>query len=266
MKYWAGMLAISAGLMGSPAFAQYQVGTPAAVNPAGMAGVQLTQMEERLRDLQGQLEEANYRNKQLEAKLEKLQQDMDFRLQDMEKKLESLPASTTATPAADTHDVIDARTLDEDTTTQTTSSSATTTPSSPTPTDKKLAPSEQYNQAFRLLNKTKYEEARVAFKQFINDHPKSALISNAYYWMGETYYVKRDYLQAANAFRNGYQNNKGGSKAADNLLKLAMSLAALDKKTEACVVLKQTVKDFKDKNASSVAKANSEMKRLECGE
>ena len=57
-----------------------------------------------------------------------------------------------------------------------------------------------------------------------------------------------------------------GPKAGDNLLKLAMSLDALNRDKEACVVLKQIIVKFKQSSTSPLlsAKADQESKRIGC--
>ncbi|MBE1236112.1 tol-pal system protein YbgF [Phaeovibrio sulfidiphilus] len=93
---------------------------------------------------------------------------------------------------------------------------------------------EQYNYAFELLNARDFAGAEQAFDAFIKAHPKGRLTGNAQYWLGETYYARGDFEQAAVAFMKGYQNYPGSAKGPDNLLKLGMSLSKLGKKNEAC--------------------------------
>src|SRR3546814_16167351 len=94
--------------------------------------------------------------------------------------------------------------------------------------------------AQQLMSQTRYGEAESAFRQFIERHPDGQLTDNARYWLAETYYVRRQYPEAATAFLEGYQKAPAGSKAPDNLLKLGLSLSALQKKQEACVDRKST--------------------------
>ena len=65
------------------------------------------------------------------------------------------------------------------------------------------APDDQaaYNTAFEKLKGGNYSEAIVAFQGFMKNFPSSALLDNAQYWIGEAYYVTRDYEHAARAFR-----------------------------------------------------------------
>jgi tol-pal system protein YbgF len=108
---------------------------------------------------------------------------------------------------------------------------------------------QQYDFAFGLLRQANYDQAEVALQEFVRQHPKDPLTSNARYWLGETYYVRAAYVQAAEVFLEGYQTDPTGSKAPDSLLKLGMSLAGLDKKREACATFDKLIKEFPKANA-----------------
>ena len=105
---------------------------------------------------------------------------------------------------------------------------------------------EQYNYAFGLLRQANYDKAELALQEFVKLHPKEALASNARYWLGETFYVRAAYVQAAEVFLEGFQADPKGPKASDSLLKLGMSLGGLDKKREACAAFDKLLKDFPD--------------------
>ena len=108
----------------------------------------------------------------------------------------------------------------------------------------KGTPKEQYDFAFGLLRQANYDKAETALKEFVKLYPKEKLASNARYWLGETYYVRAAYVQAAEIFLEGYQTDPKGAKAPDSLLKLGMSLAGLDKKREACAAFNKVIKDY----------------------
>src|SRR3546814_19535879 len=58
----------------------------------------------------------------------------------------------------------------------------------------------------------------------------SDVCSSDLYWLGETYYVRQRYQDAAVAFLEGYQKYPKSPKAADNLLKLGMALGPVGQK------------------------------------
>jgi tol-pal system protein YbgF len=96
---------------------------------------------------------------------------------------------------------------------------------------------EQYQYAFDLLRQTKYADAERALSTFVDEYPDHPLAGNASYWLGETYYVRKDYDNAALTFAQTFQNYPQSGKAPDSLLKLGMSLAALGETADACRAL-----------------------------
>jgi len=123
---------------------------------------------------------------------------------------------------------------------------------------------EQYNHAFGLLKKADYPEAEAALKAFIAQHPRDPMAGNAQYWLGETYYTRARYMEAASAFAEGYRRYPKSPKAADGLLKLGMSLARANQKQNACVALAQLEHDFPNPGASIKERAAVEKKHLGC--
>jgi len=124
--------------------------------------------------------------------------------------------------------------------------------------------SEQYNAAFGLLKQADYSAAEEALRVFIAQHPKDPLAGSAHYWLGETYYARGLYAEAASTFAEGYKNYPKGTKAADDLLKLGMSLARTNQKQNACVALAQLDHDFPHPGSAIKERATAEKKRLGC--
>jgi tol-pal system protein YbgF len=125
-------------------------------------------------------------------------------------------------------------------------------------------PREQYEYATNLIQRGQYDQAEIALKSFIQQHPKDELTGNAQYWLGETYYVRNDFKGAAVAFAEGYQKYPNSQKASDNLLKLAMALGQQGQKENACVALKQLEKRYPDASANIKDRAIKAKQRYGC--
>ncbi len=114
------------------------------------------------------------------------------------------------------------------------------------------------------MKQADYPGAEAAFKAFVEQHPTDPMAGNAQYWLGETYYTRNRFLEAASAFAEGYKHYPKSAKAADDLLKLGMALGRANQKQNACLALAQLDRDFPNPGASIKEHAGAEKKRLGC--
>lgn len=121
-----------------------------------------------------------------------------------------------------------------------------------------------YNQGYGDLLRRDYAAAATAFGQLVRAYPDDPLAGKAQYWLGETYYVREQYKDAAEAFLRGYKRYKAGEKAPDSLLKLAMSLAALGQKQEACSAFSELGTKFPMADERLRDEAKSERRKAGC--
>ncbi len=125
-------------------------------------------------------------------------------------------------------------------------------------------PPTRYKQAFALLMKHDYPAAESAFQGFVETFSDNPLAGNAMYWLGETHYVREQYAEAATAFATGYEKYANSPKAPDNLLKLALALARMQRIEDACVALTQFHHQFPKAQATLKRRAMIEEKRINC--
>lgn len=90
----------------------------------------------------------------------------------------------------------------------------------PAPASNPLDEKAEYDTALAILRDGRYSDAALAFKQLIASHPNGSYTDNAHYWLGETYYVTRDFDQAQAAFREVTTRFPQSPKLADSRLKL----------------------------------------------
>lgn len=106
------------------------------------------------------------------------------------------------------------------------------------------AAADQYNFAFGLLRQSNFVQAEQAFQTFLDKNPQHSLVCNAEYWLGETFYVRKDYTNAAKTFGRAYQKAPTGCRAAENLLKLGLSFGEIGQKPSACGSFKELAFKF----------------------
>jgi len=123
---------------------------------------------------------------------------------------------------------------------------------------------QQYEYATAFLQKQDYPSAETALKSFVAAHPKDPLAGSAQFWLGETHFVRKDYQSAAFAYAEGIEKFPQGTKAADSLLKLGMSLARLGKNDQACTALSRLQGSFPGANETVKRRATAEQQRIKC--
>lgn len=121
-----------------------------------------------------------------------------------------------------------------------------------------------YQQGYGALLQKDYAGAEGAFRQLLDAYPKDPLAGDAQYWIGETYYVRGQYKNAADAFLKGYKTYKSGQKAPDTLLKLGMALAALGQKDAACSTFTELKAKYPGAPDHIVDEAKAERKKAGC--
>ncbi len=76
--------------------------------------------------------------------------------------------------------------------------------------------------------------------------------------------MRKDYATAARTFAEGFQRYPDSNKAPDNLLKLGLSLSALDRRDDACITLAKLETEYPQVPANIKRRADQERARLRC--
>jgi len=121
-------------------------------------------------------------------------------------------------------------------------------------------PDAEYQAAFNLLKEGRYDEAAAAFSAFLAGHRDHELASNAQYWLGEVYYVKRDYPAALSAFEGVLTGFPGARKSPDALLKAGYCHYELSHFDLARMALARVTKDYPE--SSAAVEAAERLKRM----
>lgn len=121
-----------------------------------------------------------------------------------------------------------------------------------------------YNRGYGELLRRDYAAAEVSFRALVEHFPDDPLAGKAQYWLGETYYVRGQFKNAADAFLKGYRTYRTGEKAPDSLLKLGMALVELGQKDAACSTLNEFSARFPSADPVLRDEAKSERRRAGC--
>ncbi|GIL40159.1 tol-pal system protein YbgF [Roseiterribacter gracilis] len=274
---------------------------PAFAQESALAGfeLRLQQLEAQIRQLTGQVEQQQFQIRTLQQQLEKSRQDLELRVGDIETRggaapvapIASQPSPIIPLPAPSTAvnpGVVPPTQIIPSQTVPGAQRPAAVAPppvgappavtpgtapaTSPTvgvlgqtqPTPKPVTAEASYEQAYTQLTNGDPAGAEVSFKQFIAAHANDPRAPNAAYWLGETYYVRQQWQQAAVAFGDSYKKYPTGPKGADSLLKLGLSLGQLKQNSDACTALSQLDRQYPTASANVKRAATQERSRLKC--
>jgi tol-pal system protein YbgF len=163
----------------------------------------LVELAQRLDRLQGEVRELRGEVELLENQSEGGKNQQRSLYADLDRRLAALEGSA---PAAGS-----------------TAGDATAPPATPATAAAPGAEQRSYDLAFDALKGADYPKAITGFRQFLGTYPQSSLASNAQYWLGEAYYVTRDYGNAAAAFQKVVTEWPNARKAPDALVKLGFT-------------------------------------------
>ena len=187
---------------------------------------QLDDLQRQVAQMQGSLEDSDYKSQSTQDRQRSLSIDLDDRLQDLERSISALNSMN----IVDEDEIL----LGE----------------LPVPggTDQ-----ENYQAAFELLKEQEYELASLAFIRFLSSFPGSSLIDNAQYWLSESYYAANQFQQALDQFTKVIENYPRSRKVSDALLKIGYCHFELGDWNQARYVFEKIQNDYPDSTVAKLA-------------
>lgn len=106
--------------------------------------------------------------------------------------------------------------------------------------------------------------AQTAFRQYLEFSGNMTDRGDVYFWLGESYYVKGGYADAADAYIASLREAKNGQYAPEAMVKLAATARALGNTAMACQTLQNFPLEYPQAEASIREKAQIESQRSGC--
>jgi tol-pal system protein YbgF len=117
-----------------------------------------------------------------------------------------------------------------------------------------MNPLKLYRAAYESLRAGRHEEAERGFRDFVRRFPQHDYADNAQYWLGECFYDRKRFAEAAPEFRAVITRYPLGNKAPDALLKLGYCLVALGDAHKGHDLLAQIPEIYPGTEAARLAK------------
>ncbi|MCS6297761.1 MAG: tol-pal system protein YbgF [Nitrospira sp.] len=121
------------------------------------------------------------------------------------------------------------------------SSAAAITPRAENRSAALMADRESYERTLTRFKDGDLDGARQGFAEFLVQHPHSDLAPNARFWLGESFYGKKDYSRAIDAYDQVQLNHPASEKVPAALLKKGYAYLALKDRKKAASALKQVI-------------------------
>lgn len=234
--------------------------------------LQVQALQEEVRQLRGLLEEQAYELENLKSRQRDQYVDLDQRISELRDGQPVRSGAAAAQPAtdpgpADTPPSAPREDVPEVRAPMTNPSATTALPEPDAGSREVQATPEMeqqaYDRAFQALKELRYADAAEAFQDFLAGYPDSALAGNAQYWLGESYYVTRNYEIALSTFQTLLQKYPDSAKAGDGLLKIGFTHYELQQWNEARSALEQVQQRYPNSTLSRLAESRLRSMRVE---
>jgi tol-pal system protein YbgF len=208
-------------------------------------------LQSEIQALRAQVEELQNENTQLKERNRAQYVDLDTRLQRIEGGAK--PAASTTPPS--TKPATTPSATKPSTTKPATPATGKPAGSTPVTSADPAAEQSSYDNAYRLLiDEKQYADAARAFQAFLQQYPQSRLASNAWYWMGESYYVTQNYQYAVESFTaviNAYPDSR---KLPDAMFKRGLCEIALGQKSTGETTLRDVIQRYPNHPVAPLAR------------
>ena len=111
-----------------------------------------------------------------------------------------------------------------------------------------------YLKAFDHLKSGRYDGAITGFKGMLEKWPQGNFAVNAWYWLGESQYVKRQYKPALESYTALIERFPASPKVPDAIFKSGLSQLELKQTAEAKASWRRVMKDYPNSNAAGLAR------------
>jgi TolA-binding protein len=238
----------------NPRYFEPEITAPEITSPDGPAGlpasnpltdlsVRVGEMERQLRTITGQVEANEFKLRQLEASLQRMKGDHEFRLNTLEGNPTTPPSAQTPpgvaveTPAGPPAEVITPAPGAPATEAAVGQPEATpVTPKPPSPA-KAATAAEAWQAAYAQVIAKNWPASEQQMRAYLVDWPRSTRIPQAQYWLGRSHAERNQHAQAAEAYLKVYNNYPRSERAADSLIGLSNALIGIKNPAQACRVL-----------------------------
>ena len=181
-------------------------------------------LSSELRELQGKLDDTNFRISQLSQQIASANQDLKA------VRGTTVPGGAAPSPGSPGNSAAAA------------------------PAGTAADPETLYQTAYSDYLRGAYDLALLGFRQYLEAYPDTDLADNAVYWTGESYYRQQHYTEAIAEYDRVLQQWPRSDKTASAILKKGYAQLELGKKQDAIQQLQKVVQSFPNSDEANLAR------------
>jgi tol-pal system protein YbgF len=123
---------------------------------------------------------------------------------------------------------------------------------------------DEFDLGIGYMQRKDFALAEETMRNFAQKYPSDPLIAESQYWLGESFFQRQLYRDAAEAFLGVTTKFDKSAKAPDALLRLGQSLAALKEREAACAAFGEVGRKYPRASGGIKAQVDREQKRVKC--
>jgi tol-pal system protein YbgF len=125
-------------------------------------------------------------------------------------------------------------------------------------------PRDEFDLGIGYMERKDYALAEQTMRNFAQKYPSDPLMADSKYWLGESFFQRQLYRDAAESFLAVTTKFDKSAKAPDALLRLGQSLAALKEKEAACAAFGEVTRKYPRASSGVKTAVDREQKRVKC--
>lgn len=190
------------------------------------------QIDEKLQNTQGSIEQTSYRIDRLAQQINDLQRELESLRAALRSNVQQVPGDLNPTDPAIPTDEVTVRSS----------------------TGSGEDPLELYASAYRDYQRGNYEMAIEGFGEFVAANPQSDLADNASYWIGESYFSEKKYREAIQQFDGVITRYPRSDKVPGALLKKGYSYLETGERAQGIVQLQYVIHEHPASTEANLAR------------
>jgi len=119
---------------------------------------------------------------------------------------------------------------------------------------KEKTPKRLYEQALKAFNRRNYSQAIALWSDFVKNFSENDLVSNSYFWLGESYYQNKKYGQAILQYQKVIKDYPKSSKLPSAILKQGLCFYKLEKNKAGRITLQKLIDEHPNSAEAKRAK------------